>query len=278
MNNLNLNTLIRTSLTLAVLWSGSLAPALADKAPQTHAPQSQALAQALRAHGGLGTWRSYARLDYATKDFPLGANAPFNFTQTTDLQSRRHLTHGKGFTSGKNEHNAWALPNNDALGLPPSFFESGNFYFVAMPFVFADPGVVSRGLGSKTFQDREYNLVAISYPAGIGDTPEDDYILYIDAQTHRLYMIDFVPTSVEVNGNKPIEDLPRKALVFDDWQNADGLLVPSQLTFYGWADGQLHGDGNTYFIHDVAFSKDTPHASMFLATNGRIIEGTTHTE
>ncbi len=266
MNNLNRNTLVLTALIQTVLWGGTPAPALADQASDPGAPKSQALNEALKAHGGITTWQSYAQLNYATRDFPLGANAPFNFTQTTDLRSRKHLTRGKDFTSGKNEHDAWALPNTDALGLPPSFFESGNFYFIAMPFVFADPGVISRDLGTKTFQDRQYDLVAISYPAGIGDTPEDDYILYIDAQTHRLYMIDFVPTSAEVNGNTPIEELPRKALVFDQWQQADGLLVPSKLTFYGWADGQLQGDGNTYFIHDVAFSETRPDATQFTRT------------
>ncbi len=270
----HLKTLILTSLIQAAFWAGPSSTAFADQAGQT----SQALNAAIQAHGGLATWQSYARLDYATRDFPLGANAPFNFTQTTDLHNRHHLTQGNGFTSGKNQHTAWALPNTEALGLPPAFFESGNFYFIAMPFVFADPGVIARDLGTKTFMDRQYDLVAIAYPAGIGETPEDDYILYIDSQTHRLHMIDFIPTSAEVNGDTPIEDLPRKALVFDNWQQADGLLVPSQLTFYGWADGQLQGDGNTYFIHDVSFSKTPPKPSIFAAENSRVINATSHTD
>jgi len=274
----NLMTLIIASLIHTAFWSGVSNHAFADNTQGHDASKSTALAESLKAHGGADTWRSFARMDYSTRDFPLGANAPFDFSQTTDLRSRRHLTRGEGFTSGKNEQGAWALPNTEALGLPPSFFESGNFYFVAMPFVFADPGVIARDLGTETFQQREYNLVAISYPAGIGDTPEDDYILYIDAQTHRLYMIDFVPTSAEVNGDTPIEDLPRKALVFDQWQNADGLLVPSKLTFYGWADGQLQGDGNTYFIHGVTFSKDSPQASLFLTPNQPVIEPSIHAE
>ncbi len=237
--------------------------ARAGDGPPASATPSKALNDALATHGGLDTWRSYQRMDYATRGFPLGANAPFDFTQTTDLHNRRHLTRGQGFTAGKNEHNAWAHPNNEALGIPPAFFEEGNFYFIAMPFVFADPGVVARELEPTTFHGTPYHRVAISYHTDIGDTPEDDYILYIDQNTNRLRMIDFVPTSALVNGDTPKEQLPRKALVFDDWQTAGGLLIPGKATFYGWADGELQGDGNTYTIRDVTFSKQAPDASMF---------------
>ncbi len=278
MNKFNLHTLVLISLIQTALFNGSFPTAIADQPTETAAPSSHALAAALKAHGGLTTWQSYARIDYATKNFPLGTSAPFNFIQTTDLNNRHHLTQGKNFTAGKNNRTAWALPNTQALGLPPAFFESGNFYFIAMPFVFADPGVIATDLGTKTFMGREYDLVAIAYPPGIGDTPEDDYILYIDSQTHRLHMIDFIPTSAEVNGDTPIKDLPRKALVFDNWQQADGLLVPSQLTFYDWADGQFQNDGNTYFIHDVKFSQTPPKPSIFTAQHSRVINATAHAE
>jgi hypothetical protein len=262
---LKLNTLVLASALQAALLSGPTPNAMADDATGPGGTQSQALNEAIEAHGGLATWRSYAQMDYATRDFPLGANAPFNFTQTTDLNNRRHLTRGEGFTSGLNEHRAWAAPNVEALGLPPAFFESGNFYFIAMPFVFADPGVIARDLEPITFQGKDYDRVAISYQTGIGSTPEDDYVLYIETGTRRLRMIDFVPTSAEVNGDTPKNELPRKALIFDDWQRADGLMIPGRATFYGWADGKLQGDGNTYYIHDVSFSKDAPNASVFAA-------------
>lgn len=264
-----LNTLVFGSLFQAALFAGPQNTALAGGAPQAETSRSQALTESIQAHGGLDTWRSYARMDYATTDFPLGANAPFDFTQTTDLNNRRHLTRGENFTSGKNEQAAWALPNTEALGIPPAFFESGNFYFIAMPFVFADPGVITRDLEPLEFQGKSYDRVAVSYPAGIGDTPEDDYILYIESESRRLKMIDFVPTSAEINGDTPKHELPRKALVFDNWQRYDGLLIPGKATFYGWADGKLQGDGNSYTIHDVKFSKAEPAPEIFTAQHNK---------
>lgn len=260
MKRQHLNNLILASALMATL-GGGLTPAVAGDLHE--ATQSRALNHAIKAHGGIKTWRSYARMDYATRDFPLGANAPFNFSQTTDLNNRQHLTTGDGFTSGKNDQGAWAFPGVEALGLPPAFFESGNFYFIAMPFVFADPGVVARDLEPVSFRGRDYDRVAITYGQGIGHTPEDDYVLYIDQQTRRLKMIDFVPTSAEVNGDTPKDQLPRKALVFEDWQEANGLLIPNKATFYGWADGELQGDGNSYTIHDVSFSKRPPRQTIF---------------
>ena len=271
-----LNTLVLASAIQAAVFTHFSGTAQAEQAVHADAPRAQALTDALQAHGGLDTWRSYARMDYTTTDFPLGANAPFDFTQTTDLYNRRHLTHGKGFVSGKNEDGAWALPNTEALGLPPAFFESGNFYFIAMPFVFADPGVITRDIEDAEFQGRTYGRVAVSYPQHIGDTPEDDYILYIDQASRRLKMIDFVPTSAEVNGDTPLSEIPRKALVFDTWESYDGLLIPSKATFYGWADGQLQGEGNSYRIHDVKFSKIAPMPNIFTAQQSRVIKGTAH--
>ena len=273
-----LSTLVLASLLQTAVFTGVQNRVVAGEAQPAQAPQASALAEAIEAHGGLDTWRSYARMDYATKDFPLGANAPFDFTQTTDLKNRRHVTRGEGFVSGKNEGGAWALPSVEALGLPPAFFESGNFYFIAMPFVFADPGVVTRDIESLEFQGKTYDRVAVSYPKGVGDTPEDDYILYIDSQTHRLKMIDFVPTSAEVNGDTPLNEIPRKALVFDTWDRYDGLLIPSQATFYGWADGELQGEGNTYKIHDVKFTKTAPVADLFEAKHSRVVQGAAHVE
>ena len=274
----NLTKLVLISLIQTAVFQGHAAAVFAEQPTPHNAITSTALDAALKAHGGLTTWQSYSRMDYTTTDFPLGANAPFDFSQTTDLRNRHHFTQGKNFTAGKNQHNAWAFPNNDALGLPPAFFESGNFYFIAMPFVFADPGVITQDLGQTTFQNKTYNLVSVTYPEGLGDTPEDDYILYIDAQTHRLKMIDFIPTSAEVNGDTPIQDLPRKALVFDNWKRYDGLLIPTKATFYDWADGQFQNEGNTYSIHDVNFSKTPPKPSLFTAQHSRVIQGTAHAE
>ncbi len=271
-----LNTLVLASAIQAAVFTSFSGSAQAEEVDHADAPRAQALTDALKAHGGIDTWRAYARMDYATTDFPLGANAPFDFTQTTDLHNRRHLTHGENFTSGKNEDGAWALPNTQALGLPPAFFESGNFYFIAMPFVFADPGVITRDIEDAEFQGRTYDRVVVSYPQHIGDTPEDDYILYIDQGSRRLKMIDFVPTSAEVNGDTPLNEIPRKALVFDTWEHYDGLLIPSKATFYGWADGQLQGDGNSYTIHDVRFSRKAPRPDIFKAEQSRVINGTAH--
>lgn len=273
-----LNTLALAALVQAASLTDLTHSVQAEEARPTQAPRAQALTDALQAHGGLKKWRSYARMDYATTDFPLGANAPFDFTQTTDLNNRRHVSRGDGFVSGKNEDGAWVLPNTEALGLPPAFFEEGNFYFVAMPFVFADPGTISRDIGPIEFQGKTYDRVAVTYPDHIGETPEDDYILYIDQASRRLKMIDFVPTSAEINGDTPLNEIPRKALVFDSWERSDGLLVPSKATFYSWADGQLQGEGNSYTIHDVRFSKRAPKPDLFTAQHSPVLQGTAHAE
>ena len=41
---------------------------------------------------------------------------------------------------------------------------------------------------------------------------------------------------------KPIDQLERHAIVFDEWQTVDGLLVPKKAQFYKWTGSDLEGD------------------------------------
>jgi len=206
---------------------------------------SPTLQKAIDAHGGIETWQSYGAMRFSLRNWPLGKQAPLNDRHVADLRNRRHYVKGDSYEAGYTGSVAWVSPSPDALGLPASFYTKGAFYFLGMPFVWADPGVNADELGTSRYGGTSYDAVRISYEPGVGLSPKDEYVAFFDQETHRLKLIHFVPTFI---GG------PRRALVFEKHQRVEGLLVPSKATFYQWTnDGTTRGEGATYEIRKVSF-------------------------
>ena len=84
------------------------------------------------------------------------------------------------------------------------------------------------------FQGKEYDAVRITFAKGTGDTPDDYYVAYIDRATAHLKMVYYVVTYPAMRKGRPVSQLEPHAIVFEDWQTVDGLLVPKTAPFYKW--------------------------------------------
>lgn len=254
----------RTSLAGVVLAVTAL-PGAVGLVPAAAQP-AEALAPTLAAHGGWDTWHGYQAMRYEVVGWPLGAQP--NYTQTTALGPRYHLAESATYTAGVADDDAWITPDADALGLPPVFFLHGNFYFHAMPFVFADPGVNIRALESGELLGKTYDRLGASFSQGVGQTTDDDYTLYLDPETHRLHAINFSITHAAVRGEAAVAQAPRKVLVFEQWQESGGLLLPARATFHEVVDGRVDPQGASYTIHSIRLSRTAPDAAVFAAPSG----------
>ncbi len=215
------------------------------------------LVKTWEAHGGLERWRTQRTLHYVMHDFPLSAQVAKPNKSTVDLRNRSNRIEGVGFIVGFDGEEAWSKPGPDAVGLPPRFFALGSFYFIGMPFVFADPGVVLEDRGMAVFRDKEYRVVAAGYETGIGHTSKDDYILYIDPDTDLLQLIHHSVT-------EPSNKVERVTWVFDEWQSVSGLTVPLRITFYGgWNEGVVPEPGAQCTILGVTFRTTPPDPAIF---------------
>ena len=209
--------------------------------------------------------------NYTIPDFPLGEKAPMDFNHTADLKHRRHYMVGANYRAAFDGNTAWAV-GAEHIGLPSRFVTIGNSYFVMMPFVFGDPGVEVHSIGEREFHGDTYDALAVAYRSGTGDTAEDSYVLYVDQDTHRLRLIHFTVTYAAVRGDTPIADLPRKVLLFDNWQDADGLLIPARATFNAWNKGSVEGDGNSFTVTKAVFHRHAPNQAIFEAPEDATID------
>ncbi len=166
---------------------------------------------------------------------------------------------------GNDGKEVWVKPGLDALGgTPPRFYMNTPFYFFGMPFVFADPGAKQESLGTKKLQNKDYETVRITFAKGTGDSPEDYYVAYIDPQSFQLRMVYYVVTYPRLRKGRPVSQLQPHAILFDQWQTVDGLLIPKVASFHKWNGHEIEGQslGELKFEH-VRFTKEEPDPSKF---------------
>ena len=161
----------------------------------------------------------------------------------------------------------------EALGLPPRFYSSTPFYFFGLPFLFADPGINAESLGTKELDGREYNVVKITFDKGVGDTPEDDFVAYIDKETNQLKLVNYIVTYPPLMQGKSIDELERHASVYEEWQEVDGLVVPKKISFYVWSDEKLgEGPGGFMIFENVSFKDGSPDSALFSKPEGAQVD------
>ena len=221
------------------------------------------LERSVEAHGGLAQWRSFDSVEY---DFIWeNAKGARKDHQLFNLRTRDGLIASAAYTLGSSKGEVWIKPGLDALGgTPPRFYMWTPFYFFGMPFVFADPGAKLESLGKRSFQGQEFDATRVTFKSGTGDSPEDYYVAYVDPTSRQLKLVEYVVTFPSIRKNKPLEELEVHAILFDEWQQAGGLLVPRFTQFYNWKNGNIEGEplGKLSFSA-VHFSQQAPDDSKF---------------
>lgn len=235
------------------------------------APCFGQLERCLDAHGGLPRWQSFGSVEYdLTWENAKGARKDH---QLFDLRTREGLIASATYTLGSSKGEVWITPGLDALGgTPPRFYMWTPFYFFGMPFVFADPGALQESLGRKSFQGREYDAVRVTFKSGTGDSPEDYYVAYVDSESGKLKLVEYVVTFPSIRKDKPLDHLEPHAILFEDWQQADGLLVPSAASFYNWKNGNIEGEAlGKLTFSAVRLSANPPDNAKFAKPPGAVV-------
>ena len=197
------------------------------------------VAACIEAHGGLDTWLGQGTVrfefDYRPVDKPERRLHTENLVDLwRSLARQTELGEGADAELGWNGREAWITPNRAAFPSSPRFWATTPYYFFALPFVAADPGVRFELLADAELEGEVHHLVKLSYEAGVGDSPKDYYVLYIHPKTHRMSALRYVvayPGFFPEGGHTP-----EKLLVFREQQTVQGLLVSHRYDVFAWDD------------------------------------------
>jgi hypothetical protein len=113
------------------------------------------------------------------------------------------------------------------------FTRKTNYYWFTMMFKLLDPGIIYESQGTKKIGENDYDVVRISFDAGVGDA-QDTYLLYVNKETH---LVDhFLFTVMDFGMAEPFwTDV--------SYEEIDGVKIPTKRRYVaaGW-DGNARDD------------------------------------
>lgn len=141
-------------------------------------------------------------------------------------------------------------------------------YFAELPFKLQDPGTQLEIVKDHKMLGNFIPTARLSFDAGIGDTPDDWYLLYKDPETRLLKAAAYIVTyhqSPEKAGQDP------HAILYAKYREVESVMIATEWTFHNWtrddgAIGPAIGRAKLSRLKFIPFQ-----ASMFTATKDWII-------
>lgn len=234
---------------------------------------AEVCARMVEAHGGMEAWNGAHSIRFTDRMTPAGGSGAPSSQVVVEAGSRRATIDYPDMDMSLAWDGEKAWSTNWKMPMPPRFLALLNFYFVCLPWLTQDPGVQLGAPGTATLWDdpKEYTTVRMTFGEGVGDTPDDYYLLYIDPETHRLAGCEYIVTYAALLG-PDMEHTPPKTLLFESWDTVDGLLVPTAYTIY-------HADHEPYFsceIRDWSFDQPFDESRMTMP-EGAVVDTTSPT-
>ena len=222
----------------------------------------EAMTQVLDAHGGYERWAKMGTLQYQ-KGEAEGAEK-----HSIDLQNRNVRIEGAGYTIGFDGSDAWVSPAEAEFKGSARFYHNLYFYFYAMPFVLSDPGISYSDAPALSYEGKDYPGIKISYGDGVGDSPEDNYILYYDPETYQMAWLAYTVTF------RTQEESTSYSLIrYPEWQNVNGLRLPATLNWMTYENGEVGEVRNEVKFVNVRLDQGRPATRMFAKPTDARVDG-----
>ncbi len=107
-------------------------------------------------------------------------------------------------------------------------------YFFFAPFKLREKGVFVVADIDRLNNGRAYPTAKMTFANGTGDSPNDWYILYRNAQSNLLEGMSYIVTY----GGKMPEEATPNAITYGDWATLDGVQFPTKWQFTEWNEAK----------------------------------------
>lgn len=227
-------------------------------------------------HGGLEKWWSqgplFFRFNYQPKP---GTGTARDTYETADYWTSRTRHQRRGATKqefGWDGEKAWYFPADATIPYDVRFWSLTPYYFVGMPFVFADPGVSLQKEADIIWEEKTYHSVRVTFGENIGDAPDDYYVLYLEPDTGRLAAIRYI---VSYAGYFPDGGHSQEKLMsFDGEQLVGSIKFPISFRTYMWTAAGPDEEQVTFTeVSDLTFKPETPVDYFNIPPESVVLEG-----
>jgi hypothetical protein len=182
---------------------------------------------------GIKAYREYAVLKVDTV-VTFGGKVRIDGTMTFDTPvGKTRIENKDGTVMVFDGRDAWVAPADAPMPPTRARFALLTWpYFVAAPFKLADPGTHIDDAGQKPL-DAHRILPAgkLTFGEGVGDSPDDWYMVYRDPDTGRLAALAYIVTYGQ--STHDAEKSPHLA-IYDAFEEVDGAVLPMRISFWNW--------------------------------------------
>lgn len=238
---------------------------------------------AIEAQGGLEAWYAAPTSAYVWEYSNVGSNMRFKSYLVADNLTRQvyHdlLEFGTPETVEAVEarfawdgQEAWMSPA-ERRQPNPRFWALTGYYFQSIPFVLADPGVRLRTLPPEELDGVPHDRVMAYYDAGVGDSPGDIYVLYLDPATDRVAAIVYTVTygrAYQSSSAGPEPPATGTLLYYQDYTTVDGLTTPTRFRGYAYREGEQGAFRNEAWVSDISFRQPFDASRLEMPVDARI--------
>lgn len=232
--------------------------------------------KAMEFHGGLEKWWSngpvYFRFNYQPKP---GTGTPRDTYETADFWSsktRHQRVSNQNEEYGWDGKVSWRFPNDVEIPYNTRFWSLTPYYFAGMPFVFADQGVRLTKEEDTEYEGTNFHIVRATFGEGVGDAPDDYYVLYIHPETFRLSAIRYVVSYPAYF--KKGEHTQEKFMTYEGQQTIGGITFPEKHRTFMWEpDGSLGEYVTDITLSDIAFKPETESSYFDMPAGSFVMEG-----
>ncbi len=280
-------------LTLNACTSQEELPATADATAQqsTQAEAAQArleaseggqlVLRAIEAHGGLDTWYNAPTSSYTWEYANVDMDFRFKSHMVVDNQSRRayhDLLELGSYEEAQPVEGQFAWNGSDAWMYPaaieqpnPRFWATTGYYFESIPFILADPGLQYELKPDEELDGVMYDRVDVSYDAGIGDSPGDVYMLYVNKETALVDAIRYTVTYGQSKEEAMQQEEVRETLFYyKDYVTVDCLTVATYFNGYHFKDGEIIAPKNDAWASEISFTELFDESRLTMPEGGRV--------
>ena len=134
----------------------------------------ESITRVFDAHGGIDNWNKMQSLSF-TMEKSNGKQVT-----TTNLKTRAERIDTAIYTIGYDGNSLWVneKDGNEYKG-NAKFHKGLMMYFYAIPFIVGDEGIIYEDAEPLVFEGKAHPGILISYDAGIGASPDDQYIMML---------------------------------------------------------------------------------------------------
>ncbi len=228
---------------------------------------------AIAAHGGLARWWANGPVYFRFNYRPIGRRPidTYQLVDTWSSRARHWLAEDTTAGFGWDGRTAWRIPPGVDLPTNARFWALTPYYFIGIPFVLGDEGVLLARDGTMDFEGTRYDLVRATFEPGTGDAPDDYYVVLLHPETRRVGGVRYVVSDPAFypQGGQGAE----KPSTYDGAQQIDGITFPETFRSFTWTDagpGELVTETT---LTDVVFRPNTPDSAFAVPPGAEVLEG-----